>query len=121
MNASNRFGDLRLSVDAQKRNSARRCARRNPVPALQHLDVQEAQCADVQDNRVDRKLPFLQKVGAVAAEVVRSNLVERYVDVPLKMFNSLGVRVNRSRGVVAANEFFPHSLNEYVHRDLLSL
>lgn len=91
------------------------------VPALQHLDVEKTKCADVQDNRVDRKLPFLQKVGGVAAQVVRSNLVERNVDVLLEMLNSFGVRVDSCRGVVAANEFLPHSLNEYVHRNLVSL
>jgi hypothetical protein len=57
----------------------------------------------------------------VAADVVRTNLVLRNVDVPLEMFNSFDLRVDRGCGVVAANEFFPYSLNTYVHRDLLPL
>ena len=31
-----------------------------------------------------------RKVGVIAADVVRSNLFERYVDVPLEMLNSFG-------------------------------
>jgi hypothetical protein len=49
-------------------------------------------------------LRSFQKVGVVAADIVRPNLFERYVDMPLKNFNSFGVRVNRRSGVIVANE-----------------
>ena len=62
-----------------------------------------------------------KQVRVVAPEVIRTELIERFIDVLLEMLDRLQVRVNRGCSVVAAYEFFSHPLNECCHRDLLSL
>jgi hypothetical protein len=91
------------------------------VAALQHFDVKESERANVLNYRVHRQLPVSEQVRMVAPEVIRPELIERFIDVSLEMLYRFGVRVDRCRGVVAPDQFLPHSLNECVHRELLSL
>ena len=81
----------------------------------------EAQRANVQNNGVDGQFPVSEQVRVIAPEVVRPELIKRFIDVLLEVLDRLQIRMNRRCSVVAADEFLPHSLNECCHRDLLSL
>jgi hypothetical protein len=89
------------------------------VAPLQHFDIEEAERANVQDDRVDGQLPRSEQVRVVAPKIIGTNLVNRRIDVPSEMLYSLQVRVNGGGSVVAAYELFSHPRHEYRHRNLL--
>ena len=60
------------------------------VPPFEHLDVEEAKCADVYDNCVDGQLPVSEKVRVIALQVVGSDLFERSAYVMFEMFDRSG-------------------------------
>ena len=51
------------------------------VSPLQHLDVEEAESANVQNNGVDGKLPLSEQVRVVTPEVIRADSSSRRVNV----------------------------------------
>src|SRR5579872_4798589 len=89
------------------------------VSTLQHLDIQEAESADVQDHRVDGQFARSKQVSVIAPKVVGTDLVDGRIDVAAEMLDRLEVRVNGGGSVIAAYEFFSHPLDQFGHRNLL--
>jgi hypothetical protein len=67
------------------------------------------------------KLALSEQMGVVTAIVIRTQLIERHANVLAEVLDCFQIQVNRGGSVVAADEFLPHSLHEWCHRDLLSL
>ena len=82
------------------------------VSPLEHLDIEEAESANVQNNGVDGQLPGSE-------QVIWTDLVNRRINVATEVFYGLQLRVNGGGSVVAAYELFSHPLHEYGHRNLL--
>src|SRR5579864_3666449 len=89
------------------------------VSPLQHLDVEKAESANVQNNGVDGQFPGSEQVRVVTSKVIGTDLVDRRIDVASEMLYSFQVRVDGRSSVVAAHEFFSHPLYECHHRNLL--
>jgi hypothetical protein len=47
----------------------------------------------------------------MAPEVIRAELIERFIDVLLEVLDRLQIRMNRRCSIVAADQFLPHSLS----------
>ena len=62
-----------------------------------------------------------QQSHLIAADVLRSEMVESLPGLAAELLDRDQVRADRRLGVVAAYEFLSHPLGEYGHRDLLSL
>ena len=89
------------------------------VSPLEHLDIEEAESANVQNNGVDGQLPGSEQERVVAPKVIWTDLVNRRINVATEVFYGLQVRVNGGGSVVAAYELFSHPLHECRHRNLL--
>jgi hypothetical protein len=60
-------------------------------------------------------------VRVITPEVIRTEFIERFIDVLLEVLDRSQIRMNGCCSIVAADEFLPHPVNECCHRDLLSL
>src|SRR5204863_8484280 len=87
---------------------------------LQRLDIEEPNSAEMLDYGVGLELSFSEQIRLVLANVVRSELVGRAVEVPRELVNGTEVCARCSRSVVATLEFLEHQLSKMGHNNLLN-
>src|SRR5205823_13319275 len=88
---------------------------------LEHANVQEPQCGDVDHHRALRQLPVLQQVHLVMPDVIGPGLLKGFAEVLLENRYGMQVTPYGHGGKVSTHEFFAHPFHQWGHRDLLSL
>ena len=73
------------------------------IPALQHLDVEEPKCTNLDDNCAVSQIPVFEQIDLIAAKIVRSQMIEPLV-------YSLAARLHRrvsTRRAQPTSDFMP--------------
>src|SRR6266849_3385112 len=86
---------------------------------LQRFDIEESDSAEMLDNGVGLELPFAEQIRLILADVIRTQLVGRALEISREIFNCTEIRARCAGRVVSTLEFLEHQLSKMGHSDLL--
>ena len=91
----------------------------NRVCPLQRLAEEESQGCRTMADGADTKLPFVEQVHLIGADLFRPKLIRRTAEMFCERRHNPQVAVHGSLRVITTLEFFQHLLAKLGHRDLL--
>jgi hypothetical protein len=88
-------------------------------PALQRTHEEEPQGRNLADHRGWFQLPFVQQVGLILANMLRTESIGRFVEESREALDSADVSAYSCLREVTSLEFLQHDFAKTGHRDLL--